>query len=459
LFKEKNMILKSELEKLINIYSTDGKIKKEIETEFIKRNMLGSKGTQLFNGNKSLAMLSDENNLDLIDLFIFSFAFYNALKELSEEFPNSTKYVVDYEKINVNNYFTKIEVEEWTTYKAETVEISRYPYILPNMLQVAPRHWVGIISAKQLNEMYIGNDVLYNFMNQRDPKINVLGMKEINLDKTKVSEIEKNLLDGTQFPDEIKINVLKDGEDDVDLSSKNGLYGDLIIKSGTMNIFDGYHRFVSNSLAILKNPNMDYNWKIAITNMSETKARSFMVQINKQKAIKQEHVENMNPNKAENVVIDFIKDIYGDFPDMIVDTNELIYEKDHKTKKSFKGLTKTSILAVAIKECFNQELEIKSNTKLIANHISNVINYIIGLNLEKFTTSKHPIMTSKNIFIGYIALSEKTYNNDDWKEEVKTTLNNIDFSETNQLWKDIGLLNPKDATKPLREKLYKIFKS
>jgi len=449
MIKEKNLLLKSELQTLINIFSTDGKIKKEIESEFIKRNMLGSKGTQLFTGNKDLAMLKPDIIVDLIDLFIFTFAFYNALKKLDLEFPN--KYDYNYEKINVENYFTKVEIEEWIDYKAETVEISRYPYTLPNMLQVAPNHWVGIISDIGLNNMYIGNDVFYNFMNQRDPKINVLGMKEINLDKIKVGEIEKNLVDGTQFPDEIKINVLKDGEDEIVFNSKNGIYGDLIIKSGTMNIFDGYHRFVSNSLAVKKNPNLNFMWKIAITNMSETKARSFMVQINKQKPIKQEHIENMNPNKAENVVVDFIKDIYGDFADMITESNEQI---DRKI-----GLTKKSILATAIKENYEKELEEKPNIKIIANHISEVVNYIIGLNYDLFVKTKHPIMTCKNIFMGYIALSAKTFNNDDWKEEVKQTLNSIDFSESNSLWNEIGVLNPKDATKPLREKLYKLFKS
>lgn len=454
MLREKNALLVQELNKLIRKYGNNSKIRYIIKKEFEERNKLSNYAIRILTEKLPLETLDIENQEDLFLLFIFALGMQRALSTIDENINDTIGMQEEYSNINVASYFTKVELEKFNDLKLEKKEVSKYPYVFKNMIKVAEGHWIGVISAKYLADIDAGNDIIYNFKTQRDPKIDVFGIKKINIDKTKIEEIKNNLLEGKQFPTEIKINLLKDGEDDIEFISKDGIIGDLKISSGTMNSFDGYHRKTANSLAINENPELDSNWKLCITNFSEKKAQDYMVEIDKQKPIKQEHIKNINTNLNENVVVDYIVD------NSSAELAEQIKNTD--TELKFGGLTKKSILATAISEQYSDLLKSKVYIKQIADWIVEVSNYFMGLYIDEFIanvseTKKYSYINHKNMFVGYIALTRYLYQKDNWKEELKEILNSIDFNVSNPIWKEIDLKND-NLTKTTRKQLYRLFK-
>ena len=452
MLKEKSVQLVQGLNELIKKYGSNDKVRTIVVEQFTNRNMKASMAINILNERLLLSTLDVSSNKDLILLFVFTKSMFTALtyKEADDKEPLGL--IGEGLSITPEEYFTPMEIENLSEYKSERKKVeNNEEVVFPKMIQIAPKFWVGSISAKYFAELDAGNEFIYNFKTQREPVVDVYGMKRISLSKTKVQEITEGLLSGEQFPDAIVINVLSDGSDQINFNEKNG---DLVVVSGKKNIVDGMHRKVGNSNALAQNPDIDFNWIFIVTNFSEAKAQKQMVQINKQRPMKQEHIKSLDTTKLGNIVVDAMKDI---------DTSEFstkIKESDAELK--FDGMTKKSILALAIEETYSDRLTNRLQAKPIAKHIANVMDYVIGLNVEQFIihpeeTKKTSFINDKNMFMGYVALSEKLYGVKDWEDKLEDALGNIDFSITNPIWEDIKREN--DMKKSSRNNLYKIFRN
>jgi len=453
MLKEKSVELIRELNVLIKKYASNDKVRKIIIDEFYKRNMMGRLGVGILTESRELSTLDIDEGKDLVLLFVFTVGMYNALTFKTNEDAPTLGEIDEALSIYPNNYFNPIEMDDLTNYKEEKKTDTKVQYVFPNMIQVAPGYFKGIISAKYLAEIDARNDIIYNFKNQRDPHIDVYGMKRIQLDKNKVEKITNRLLEGTQFSDDIKLNLLSDGTDELYFNEKTG---DLTIISGNLNVFDGYHRKTSSSIAVSKakenNTELDFNWGLVITNFSEKKTQDFMTQINEQKPMKQEHIKNLDTSKLGNIVVDAIRDTDSEFGQNI---------KESDAELNFGGMTKKSTLALSIEECYKEKLTNRLQAKPIAKHIASVMDYVIGLNVEAFiehpeATQKVSYINHKNMFAGYIALSERLYGVKKWEDILEEILDKIDFSINNPFWKDIGI-NDSDMKKSTRNNLYKFF--
>ena len=171
-------------------------IKQEIANEFLSRNLPAYRAAQVFMGNESLDTIGD-SEVDIVFLFLFSVALNKAVEQ-------KTNLGI---KINVEDYFTQIEIKQWSNYKEEKLTDDVYPVIFENVQQISDRIWQTIITAQELAKLDVENLLLYNFKTQRSPKITVSGIK-IDFDKRKMIEIKNRILNGEQFPDHIKINIL-----------------------------------------------------------------------------------------------------------------------------------------------------------------------------------------------------------------------------------------------------------
>jgi len=457
MLKEKSVELIQELNVLIKEYASNDKVRKIIVEEFDKRNMKGSLAVGILNKNRELSTLDIDESKDLIMLFIFTMSMYNALTHKESEDKESLGEIEEILRIDPKNYFNEIEIENLNDYKFEKkVDKKDEVIIFPKMNRIAPGFYSGYISGKHFAELDAGNEFIYNFKTQRDPIIDVYGMKRIHLNKTNAKEIRDGVLSGDQFPTTIVVNVLKDGTDEIYYDEKSG---DLSIISGTKNLVDGMHRKVGNSLAFAVNPDIQFNWLLVVTNYSEIRAQKYMVEINKQQKMKQEHIKNMDTASLGNVVVDAIKDIdTSEFADQIKDNDKEIghFELEHF------GMAKKSTLAMAIEECYGDRLTNKLQIRPIAKHIANVMDYIIGLHVEEFmehpeATQKVSYINHKNMFAGYIALSERLYGVKKWEDILEEILDKIDFSMENPFWDDIKLSKESDMKKSTRTNLYKFF--
>lgn len=438
---EKNFhALKERIKDVLNEVAHIKEIKQEVGKEFMSRNLPTRRAMNVFMGIESLDTLSNIEE-DARFLYIFTFAL--------------NKVVNSELRIDVKKYFTLLELNKWKDYREEEEPEEIFPLVFENTIQLASNIWQTTITAQRLEKLDKYNVFVYNFLTQRHPKITSAGI-QIDFDKKKAFEIKERMLAGKQFPDHIKFNIL------YDLQHHPQIYYDekkqmlTIGKDSVVSTFDGHHRKVANSLAVAeareKGIELDFTWGCIITNMSESEARDYMLQINRQKPIKTEQIKAWDMERKENLVVSVIAN------DKISRLNKVMVEQRMAVKNEM-GLTTRNIIAEAIRE--NYELDEATDIRSLGNWIVEFTDYLMNLYSEAFITNPYDVkdksvINDENIFYGYIALSAKLQNDPDWKEKLENKMKAIDFDRNNPLWRQIGLFR-KNANKTLRTKLYNLF--
>lgn len=440
MLKEQQNKLKAKLKIIIKEVGYMNDVKQGVVAEFKSRNLSGLQVAWTFSENLDLNTLTDSEE-DIRFLFLFSYSLNKVLKEKNIDI-----------SIDVKEYFTNLEFKQWVDYKEIKEEESIFPLVLENVQKVGDKIWQMIMPAQELDRINKMNLILYNFSTQRDPKVTAYG-EQINIDKQKVNEIKERLLNDEQYPDPIILNVLNNGESRVTYNEKNNTL--TIHENSIINIVDGFHRKTATSLALQENESLSFNWQVTLTFLSEKAAHDYMSQKDKQKPMKREWIDQKDYSKAENLVIDVIVD------DKLSELAKTMKDDDQYIKLN-RALTKKSIIAEAIKECYGKDLEISMNIRNIGKWIVEFTDYLMGVYSHEFIADPYSVketsmINHKNMFYGYIALSKALQDNKDWKELMKQKIESIDFNKDNQLWKDLGMLNNKDANKTLRNKLYKLF--
>jgi hypothetical protein len=273
------------------------------------------------------------------------------------------------------------------------------------------------------------------------------------MDKEKVSQINKRLLTGEQFPDPIILNILNNGESRIEYNENKHIL--TIYEGSVINIVDGFHRKTANSLALIEQPNLNFNWQITFTFLTETAAHDYMSQKDKQKPMKKEWAKQFDYSKEENLIVDAILD------DKLSELGKVMKDSDDYIKLNM-ALTKKSVIALAIQECYDDLIKEKVNIRQLARWIVEVTDYIMSLYSEEFIVKPYEIkevsyINHKNMFYGYISLTKALYGKKNWKDIVQDKMSNIDFSIDNPLWRELGLIGNHDAKKVLRNKLYDLF--
>jgi hypothetical protein len=179
-----------------------------------------------------------------------------------------------------------------------------------------------------------------------------------------------------------------------------------------------------------------------------------MVQIDRQTPIPKDVISIKDYSKNENLVLDKIMDSHGDLANVTKDTDAFV--------KSDRGLVSKPILAEAIKDNYDDQLDSAMNRDSIANWIVEFTNYLMGVYSDEFIVNPYEIkktsyINNLNMFYGYIALSAILKDNKDWKKVLKQKIDSIDFSIDNPMWRDLGIIKENKIGKPTKNKLYKLF--
>ncbi len=438
--KDKELQLKNKLSIIIKEIGRMQDVIQVVMDEFKSRNLNSLRASLAFKENLDLNTLTNSDE-DVRFLFLFTFSLSKALKEKNIDI-----------NLKVLDYFTQTEYAQWEGYKEEKEEEDFLPYTISHAQKLTDKIWQTVMSAQEMNKLSKSNYLLYNFRTQRNPKINAYG-EIINLEMKKVKEIEEKMLSGEQFPDPIIINILNNGESSIVYNETKETL--TINKGSILNIVDGFHRKTALELSIEKNPDLQFNCQVTITFLSEKGAHDYMSQKNKQKPMKKEWIQQKDYSKAENLVIDVILD------DKLSELAKVMKDDDAYINLN-KALTKKSIIAEAVKECYEEQLKISTNIRNIGKWIVEFTDYLMGVYTEEFIVNPYNVketsmINHKNIFYGYIALSAKLQDNKQWKELLKQKMESIDFNKDNQLWKDFGVLNNREINKTSRVKLYKLF--
>jgi len=440
MFTDKEQQLKGKLKNIITEFGFDGHIKQNVMDEFKSRNLSSLRASWVFTENLDLDTLSDAEE-DIQFLFLFSLALNKALKEKDIDMLSDYK-----------SYFTSVEISDWEDYKEEKESNDIYPIVFKNTTEIFPGYYQTSATAQYVEKLNKANKLIYNPNSQRGMKVTKKKIG-ISIDPKKVEEITTRMLDGEQFPDDLKFNILKTGEERFNYNPKTKIL--TIFEGSILNLLDGAHRNASNSVALSKNPELQFIWPIKISNFTEIKAHNFMVQIDRQTPIPKDVISIKDYSKNENLVLDKIIDSRGDLSNVTKDTDAFV--------KSDRGLVSKPIIAEAIKDNYNDQLDSAMQRDEIANWIVEFTNYLMGVYSEEFIvnpyeTKKTSYINNLNMFYGYIAFSSILKDNNDWKEILKQKINSIDFSIDNPMWRDLGIIKENKIGKPTKNKLYKLFK-
>jgi phosphotransferase system IIB component len=175
-------------------------------------------------------------------------------------------------------FFTDQEIDNYSHNKWKKKRKKSFP-LKSKMIQVADDQWIGATTAKELMSLRNAQLISYNENIQRTLQRVVKGKKEvyiIKINRKAVNEIRSAMENDTFIPNTLTLNI--------PMNENSDFYYDtdtmtLTIRSAdSLDIIDGYHRFVSITNAIDLNSKFDYPMELRITNYAEDKGQRFIYQ-------------------------------------------------------------------------------------------------------------------------------------------------------------------------------------
>ena len=400
--------------------------------ENIKRKLYAR---NIFNANLLLSLMIPFNAINIQTLYVLAEAIY-------EE--------TGIETVNPKEFFLDSEIEVYKTYK-KTIPEKDDMVEFENMLQVKKDHWIGVISIQYLVKLYNNLRISYNPLTQRESgyiegKDGLIFVPKLHFQS--VEEIKRALLGGIYEPDEITINLLKNGKDV--FSYRNNK---ITIKKGRLDIIDGWHRSSAILKAVTENPELDMNFELRLVNFDIQKAREFIIQKNKQRKISETHIQSMSVSEYHNSITRALNESpKSDLKSKIVTTKHLV-------NRGY-GIVTFDVIANAIK--LNFDIKTRAQSEQIQNYLIDFFNYIYNLYYDEFNGDEG-IYTKPFSFVGYIAIAAELYKRDDWEGAVKKTLDAINFTDSNSFYMEIEKNQPrlfesniKKISKHFKEKVVQI---
>lgn len=392
--KERNE-LELLLYSLFDSYATKDEVINKVIDKFSERNILRGDIIKIINKNDSLESKSE------VILYLLAKYFY----EVTGEPP-----------INPANWFTDLEIKEADKYKETKAAQKKFPIIIENVIKMADGYYTTVETIQTIVDWYARRIISYNFETQRNPKVKVLKDKiveSVNVNTDSVSEIEKEIINGTFIPNYVTLNVLQNGEESIKYDPTNRV---LVIESGEVNILDGFHRSLAFMGAVKQFPNIERFTGVNITNFDVDKARKFIRQEDKRNKIDETFLESLNSENFESIVIKKINERSDSELKGKVAIDKTFIEKGD-------ALVLYDDLGDSIKSSFHIKNMREAN--LIADWLIEGLNEIIGLKYDEII-SKNTILSNSKIFMGYIALLADLQNKSDWKKQIEKVLNNVE---------------------------------
>jgi hypothetical protein len=428
-------ILETELGLVFKQYGTDRNI-----TETIKKD-LSNHGISI---GLTQGLLNESTPLEsqsLVILCLLTEALYKVTKE---------------EKINPIKYFTELEISEARKYKRETNEKQDYVE-LDDVIQIADDQWITRMTYKQIADLWASGQARYNKDTQRNTTIKEYGDKiveKINVNKTGIKNIVKKMSEETYIPNVVTFNMLA-GTEDYEFNGRK------MRISSPLDATDGFHRDVAIGEVVSLGLHVDKYMEVRITNFDIEKCHQFMLQEDIRNPLDTRFKKAISI-ASENSIVKQLNERGKNELRGKITTEPLMYQKN-------KAYVLNDVLADAIKSSFaiKPKMPIKDLDN-ITDFLIEGFNEIIGLFYDDFTnlnkSRKENVKTLSSTFIGYVSILANLKDSDNWKKELESILNKIDFSLSNPMWKDdtredyidIKNINP---SKPTMQRIRKYFKS
>ena len=355
--------------------------------------------------------------------------------------------------IMTSEYFADVEIKQSKQYipDIENTEI-KLPYTFKKVLRIDDENYLTTINTQVIRHMMNSKLLRYNFDTQRDAKLikrsNTI-QQVANVDMKSVKEIAEHLLKGTLMPTMITFNCLAGTSDSGEEVIYNGKKMELTVTDGTfIDILDGFHRITGVLQAIEINPDLEFDFQLAIKNYNTRTAQLYVGQINTVNKMSEARLQELKESRYSDQVVKQLQresDLKG-----ISQSTKPSHEMDQYV--SF------NVLSDAIDESFN--IESKRDAMKVGEYLVKFFDYLVGGNPDAFQTNikgvnRESIVNSNTIFYGYITLAERMYKEKVSISKLDDILSKIDFSRKNVEWKQLGILDSNEnitgKTKPIKE--------
>lgn len=350
--------------------------------------------------------------------------------------------VTELEAGNPTNYFSTQEIKQCQTFEAiiDKDKIS-FPYTFSNVTFVREGNFSTTITAQEIKKLMDSNLLTYNFETQREARIEKDKEDQIvlkpNTNPKSVQEISDLLKAGDLETTTITFNALvntSDGAEELVFDHKDK---SLTITKGTqLNILDGYHRISGIVKALSEDETLDAVFDLKILNYSTRRAIKYFNQINKVNPISESRLKETNLSSMATVSFEELKD-KCDFLTGKISSSEKIFT-------SVDQLVSSKVLIDAIDDHFNPANRLEALQ--VGQYLSKFFETLFIAFPDAFVTKineirKKSIINANFMFDGYILLAKKAQEASLSIDTVVQLLKKVDFTRSNELWKQIAILD------------------
>ncbi|MGD7047003.1 hypothetical protein FZC83_02055 [Rossellomorea marisflavi] len=361
------------------------------------------------------------------------------------------------------DHFTEVEIKEARKYSAEVKRDKiDFPITLTNATVVGNAAYSVPMSVQTIDALMSNGLLTYDFELQREAKF-IRGRdnsirKKPTLIKKNVDEIEEHLFQGTLVPSVLVYNCMTRSSDTGNEIIFDATKGELTITSGTeMAIVDGFHRTMGAVRAVQRQPDINFNFIVLITNYSTKQAQQYQAQLGKASEVSKVRIQELEANRHSDGVVRQLRE-ESDLKGLISQTNRI-----HHLNKE---LVSYNVLADTIDEQFH--MNNKAESMDVGDYLVDFFNILLGAYSNEFLENpveckKTSLMCDNNMFVGYIVLARRMFEMEIKPKELRKVIKDIDFSKENNLWKEIGVLetdgNLNSNTNKLRKNIADYFET
>jgi predicted transcriptional regulator len=344
--------------------------------------------------------------------------------------------------ISVEDCFTENVINEARQFSGSVESRENeidFPITIRNASIVGHNAYMVTLDIKTIDKLLDNQLLFYDFNLQREAK-HVRRKDKIviepNLNMNNVKEITQHLLEQTLVPTTLVFNAQTrsaiGGTELIFDSNKMEL---TITKGTRLAIVDGYHRCRASQNALQLNSDIEFNFAVLLTNYSTKRAQQYQSQLAKATPISRTRIQELEASRLSDTVVQRLKS-ESDLQGKVSQTNRV-----HSNE-----FVSYNVLADNIDEQF--KMENRADAEDVADFLIDYFNFLVSSNdfIKNLEESKKKLnlIGENSMFVGYITLGRRLFESNIPAREVRKIIKNIDFSRSNQEWKELGILDEKE---------------
>ena len=349
------------------------------------------------------------------------------------------------EEIDIEEFYYPNEINEARQFSASIFkeeQFIEYPILIEHASKLTNDTYSITLDVKVINKLLNSGILYYDPELQRETtKSRRYGIviEQPTLIKKNVEEIAEHLKEGTLAATTLWLNAMPKTSVSGNELEYDHIKRTIKITQGTkIAIGDGFHRITGIQNALTVKPDIEFNFTITLTNYSKKRAQAVQAQMAKSTPMSEVRVQALEAENFADIVVQTLKE-ESELKGKIVDKK--------KATISYGELVSYNVLTDTIKDEFL--LRTRAEAEDVGEYLVEIFNNLLGRLPDEFLfkaeeISKKSFINANFAFIGYVVLARRMYENELKPRQIVNIVKQIDFSRTNPIWKEIGLVNERN---------------